>query len=127
MLKIEPGESYTPEKTLAKQGVTAIFSLAAGVFIFVMNILGARFPVVGLALGALSAIVGVVAMRSRDPEDKKPGLFLVLAGVLELLSRFGVQAFRPVAGTLLSIGAFAFAAFGIWNGVKFLRELNRRS
>jgi hypothetical protein len=124
---LEPSGSSPPEKILEKQGVTAVFSLSAGVFLFVMNVLGTRFPVAGIVLGAITVVAGIFALRSKDPEDKKPGVFLTLAGVLELIQRAGIAPVRPLAGTLLSIGAVGCIAFGIWNGVKFLKGLKTRS
>jgi len=126
-----PLEPYgpSPEKTLAKQGVAAVFSLAAGAFLFIMNVLGTRFPVAGIVLGGIATVIGIVALRSKDPEDKRPGILLTLAGVLELIQRVkvGIPLVRPLAGTLLSIGAVGFIALGIWNGVKFLKGLKARS
>jgi hypothetical protein len=124
---LESPESSSPEKILTKQGVTAVFSLSAGAFLFIMTILGTRFPVAGLVLGCVTAVVGIAALLSKDPEDKKPGLFLTLAGVLELIQRAGIPLVRPLAGTLLSIGAVGCIVLGIWNGIKFLKGLKSRS
>ena len=87
---------------------------------------GIRFRYLGLILGGLSALVGILAILSKDPEDKKPGLVLTLAGALELasLAPGGVKA---LAGTLLSIGAVGFIVRGLWNGFKFLKGLKRLS
>jgi hypothetical protein len=124
---LESPESFPPEKILTKQGVTAVFSLSAGAFLFIMTILGTRFPVAGIVLGGITAAAGIAALHSKDPEDKKPGVFLTLAGVLELIQRAGIPLVRPIAGTLLTIGAVACIAFGIWNGIKFLKGLKNRS
>jgi hypothetical protein len=124
---LESPKSSPPEKTLVKQGVAAVFSLLAGIFLFAMNILGTRFPVVGIVLGGVAAAAGIAALLSKDPEGNKPGVFLTLAGALELIQRAGISSARPLAGTLLSIGAVGFIAFGIWNGVKFLTGLKNRS
>jgi hypothetical protein len=92
-----------------------------------MNVLGTRLPLVGFILGGITAVVGIAALFSKDPDDKKPGIVLTAAGALVILSRTGAPFFRAMAPTLLSIGAVAFIAMGIWNGIKFLRGLKKRS
>ena len=120
-------ESYPSSKTLTKRGVTAIFSLAAGVFLLIMNAVGARIPVVGPILGGLIAFAGVLALLSKDPDNRKPGLVLAAAGALTLLARARNPLIMSIAGTLLGIVAVGFIAFGLWNGIKFMRGLMRRS
>jgi hypothetical protein len=127
MNDIEPFESGTPDNKLTQTGVAAVGYLAAGAFLFIMNLLGARFFLLGLVLGGVSAVVGILALRSKDREDKKPGLILAAAGILELVSRAGLRSLRPFAGTLLSIGAVGLIAMGIWKGIQFLIGLKARS
>jgi hypothetical protein len=127
MNDIEPSEPYGSSRTLAKQGVSAVGCVAGGIFLFVMNVIGSRLPVVGIVLGVAATLVGIGALRSRDPDDKKPGAVITAAGVLVILSRVGIHSIRPLAGTLLSIGAFGLLAMGIWNAVKFFRGLRNRS
>jgi hypothetical protein len=120
-----PGEEYTPTNVLAKRGVRAIGCLVGGVGLLLLAALGARFPLVGIAAGAVLGIVGIRAVVSKDPDDRKPGLVVLAAGVLSVLSRVpGVRAF---AGTLLGIGAIGLLAAGVWNGIRFLREIKKRS
>jgi hypothetical protein len=120
-----PGEEYTPTNVLAKRGVRAIGCLVGGAGLLLLAALGARFPIVGIAAGAVLGVIGIGAVISKDPDDRKPGLVVLAAGVLSLLSRVpGVRAF---AGTLLGVGALGLLAAGIWNGIRFLREIKRRS
>ncbi|MDR1900258.1 MAG: hypothetical protein LBQ55_09640 [Treponema sp.] len=127
MNDIEPVEPYGSSKSLARQGVAAVGCIAGGVFLSIMNIVGARFPVVGIILGVAAAVVGVGALLSRDPDDKKPGAVITAAGVLVILSRVGIPFIRPLAGTLLGIGAVGLLVMGVWNGIKFFRGLKSRS
>ncbi|MDR1106103.1 MAG: hypothetical protein LBL44_07080 [Treponema sp.] len=120
-------EPYSSSKNLTKQGVTAVFSLAAGGFLFIMSVVGGRLPLVGLVLGGLAALAGIFALLSRDPAGKKPGLVLALSGALGLLARAKIPLLTSVAGTVLGIGAVGFIALGIWNGIKFIRGLKTRS
>jgi hypothetical protein len=120
-------EPYGSTKSLARQGVSAVGCIAGGIFLFVMNVIGTRIPVVGIALGAVAAVVGIGALLSKDPDDKKPGSVIAAAGVLVILSRVRIPFVRPLAGTLLGIGAFGLFAMGIWNAVKFFRGLKSRS
>jgi hypothetical protein len=127
MNDIEPVEPYGSTRSLAKQGVSAVGCMAGGLFLFIMNVVGTRLPVAGIILGAAAAVIGIGALRSKNPDDKKPGVVITAAGVLVILSRVGIPSIRPLAGTLLSIGAFGLFAMGIWNAVKFFRGLKNRS
>jgi hypothetical protein len=116
-----------PVRSLEKLGVAAVADIAGGVFLFVLGILGARLPIVGIILGGLSVLIGLVTLRSKDPADRRAGIILAGGGALAILSRrAGVVFFRSLAGTLLSIGAFGLFAMGIWNGIKFLKGLKTR-
>jgi hypothetical protein len=122
MRDIIPGDGYPPTNVLAKQGVAAVGGLAGGIALFV---LGALPPLVGIIVGGIAAVVGIGALLSRDPADRKPGIISLASGALAILSKVGFA--RPLAGTLLGIGAIGLLAMGIWNGVKFLRGLKNRS
>jgi hypothetical protein len=117
---------YTPTGVLAKQGVSAVGFIAGGVLTLLMQILGARFRVVGVILGVLVGGAGVSGLLSRDQEDKKPGMVLAAAGVLELVSIFGISFTRPLAGFILGAGALGLIAAGIIKGIKFLKGLKSR-
>jgi hypothetical protein len=120
-----PGESYTPANVLAKQGVRAVGCLVGGAGLLLLAALGARFPIAGIAAGAVLGVVGISAVISKDPDDRKPGLVVLAAGVLSILSR--VPGVRGFAGFLLGIGALGLIAAGIWNGIKFFRGLKKRT
>jgi hypothetical protein len=120
MNDLEP--SYPPStKELAKQGVSAVAGIAGGVALFV---LGALPPIAGIIAGAVVAVVGISGLLSKDPEDKKPGMVVTIGGALAIFSKVGLV--RPLAGTLLGIGALGLLALGIWNGIKFLKGLKSR-
>jgi hypothetical protein len=120
-------ERRVPARTLEKKGVAAVADLAAGIFLFVLGALGGRFAIMGIILGVLAGIFGLVALRSRDSADRKAGAILTAGGILAVLARAGAAFFRPLAGTLLSIGAFGLIAMGLWNGLQFIRGLKSRS
>lgn len=122
MNDIEKKGEYIPTNVLAKQGVAAIGSLIGGVGLLIV---GALPPVAGIIAGAVVGAVGIGAVLSRDPDDRKPGIMAAAAGGLTILSKIGIV--RPLAGTLLSIGAIGLLAMGIWNGIKFLRGLKNRA
>jgi hypothetical protein len=126
MYEPEDRRDLVPARTLEKQGVAAVANLAAGLFLFVLGALGGRLSIVGIFLGALAGVFGIAALRSRDSADRKAGAILTAGGILAILSRAGAAFFRPLAGILLSIGAFGLIAMGIWNGVKFFKGLKSR-
>jgi hypothetical protein len=119
-------ERRNPARTLEKRGVAAVADLAAGIFLFVLAALGGRFAIMGIILGALAGIFGIAALRSRDSADRKAGAILTAGGILAVLARAGAAFFRPLAGTLLSVGAFGLIAMGLWNGIQFFRGLRSR-
>jgi hypothetical protein len=121
MNDIVPDGNLTPTSVLAKQGVTAIGGIAGGIVCLVM---GALPPVVGIVVGGAAAVIGISAILSKDPGDKKPGILIAAAGALAVFSKVGM--IKPIAGTLLSIGALGLLGLGIWNGIKFLKGLKKR-
>jgi hypothetical protein len=125
MSDLIPGEKFTPTSVLTKQGVSAVGCLAGGAGLLLLAAVGARFPVIGIAAGAVLGIVGISALLSKDPDDRKPALIVTAAGVLSLLSR--VPGLRAFAGTLLGVGAIGLLVMGIWNGIKFLKGLKSRA
>jgi hypothetical protein len=122
MNDIESRNGYTPTNVLAKQGVAAIGCLIGGAGLLIA---GALPPVVGIIAGGVIGIAGIGAAMSKDPEDRKPGIFVAAAGGLTILSKIGIV--KPLAGTLLAIGAVGLLAAGVWNGVKFIKGLKNRA
>jgi hypothetical protein len=82
---------------------------------------------VGIIAGVVVALVGVGALLSRDPEDRKPGMIITLAGILAVIAKSPIPVLRNFAGILLGIGAVGLLAMGIWKGLKFLKGLKSRS
>ncbi|AEF80404.1 hypothetical protein [Leadbettera azotonutricia] len=119
-------QGYTSTSVLAKQGVSAIGNLVGGALLLVMQILGGRFRLLGIVMGLAIGGFGVSGLLSKDPEDKKPGMILTAAGILELVFQFGIPILKPIAGTLLGITALGLLAMGIIKGVKFLKGLKSR-
>jgi hypothetical protein len=124
MDEIERREKIPPQARLSKQGITAFFCAAGGVFLFILQIIS-KFRVLGLIAGAVVCAVGIGALLSKDAQDHKPGAVIIAAGALAILSKVPVIA--PLAGTLLSIGAFGLLVLGVWNGIKFFAGLKKRS
>ncbi|MDR0761150.1 MAG: hypothetical protein LBF74_13750 [Treponema sp.] len=124
MNDIEPRvrRGYTPTNVLAKQGVTAIGSLIGGAGLLIAGVLP---PVIGIILGGVVALTGIAATLSKHSDDRKIGILATAAGGLTILSKAGIL--KPLAGTLLAIGAVGLLAAGIWNGVKFLKGLKSRA
>jgi hypothetical protein len=123
MFNEEHTNRYTSTKVLAKQGVAAVGGILGGVGLLLM---GALPPIGGILLGALAGIAGIGALLSKDPEEKKPGTVLTVAGCLAIVSRVGIPIIKPLAGAFLGLGALGFFAMGIWNGIKFFKGLKSR-
>ena len=124
MTDIEKRDDIPPASSLSKQGITAFFCTAGGVFLIVLRAI-TKIPVVGLLAGAVVCAVGIGALLSKDPADRKPGAVITVAGALAILSK--VRLFAPLAGTLLTIGVVGLLALGIWNAIKFFTGLKKRS
>ncbi|MDR0377985.1 MAG: hypothetical protein LBH70_09360 [Spirochaetaceae bacterium] len=118
MNDVEPRDGYTPSSVLAKQGVTAIGSLIGGVGLLIA---GSLPPVPGVIVGALVGVIGAGAALSKNRDDRKLGVLAAVAGGLTMFSKIGFM--KPLAGTLLAVGAVGLLAVGVWNGVKFLKGL----
>ena len=120
-----PKEPIVPRDKLAKQGTSAIFHLAGGVFLMVMTF-GARFKFLGIALSLAALVIGAGSVLSKDSEDKKPGIVILLAGLLGMVFQFGIPLLKPFAGFFLGLGGLGLFAAGIWKGIQFFRGLRSR-
>ncbi|MDR2363643.1 MAG: hypothetical protein LBD65_04430 [Spirochaetaceae bacterium] len=117
-------ERPTPPHVLTKQGVAAVGGIAGGILLLIMRAL--PFPL-GIIAGAVAALVGAGALFSKDPEDRKPGMIITLAGILAVIAGSPIPGLKNFAGFFLSIGAVGLLAMGIWKGIKFLKGLKSRS
>ena len=127
MNDIEPRKELTPTNVLAKQGVSAIAQIAGGVLILLMHVFSARILPLGIIFALIIGGVGLAALFSKDPEDKKPGLVLTAAGVLKLVFHVGmIPVLKSLAGTLLTASSLGLLAMGIFNGIRFLKGLKSR-
>jgi hypothetical protein len=119
----KPVGGYTPTNVLAKQGVTAVAGIAGGIALWVM---GALPPLVGIIAGGVACVVGIGAILSKDPADKKAGTVITAGGFLAVAAKIGIPLIKPLAATLLGLGAIGFLGVGIWNGIKFFKGLKSR-
>ena len=114
-----------PRDVLVRQGTSAITYIVGGVFLVILTF-GGRFPILGIILSLAALVLGIIALFSRDRDDKKPGLVVTFAGVLGLVMRFGIPELKPFAGFILGLGGLGLLAAGIWKGIKFLWGLKSR-
>ena len=114
-----------PRDVLVKQGTSAIAYCASGIFLLILTF-GSRFPLLQIILSVAALVIGIGALFSKDREDKKPGLIIVIAGALGLVMRFGIPILKPFAAFVLGLSGLALLAAGIWKGIKFLIGLKSR-
>ena len=124
MNDIEKREEIPSASSLSKLGMTAVGYTAGGIFLFLLQVIS-RLRGLGIIAGVIVCVIGLVSLGSKDTADKKAGAMITAAGVLTLLSKVPVIA--PLASTLISIGAVGLLVMGIWNGIKFLFGLKKRS
>ena len=118
-------EVYPSTNKLAKRGVTAVGGIIGGVALLTMSVLP---PVAGIIVGGAATAIGIGAVLSKDPDDKKIGKFVAAGGVLALASKLPIPAsIAGIAGAVLSIGGLGLLGMGIWNGIKFFKGLKSRS
>jgi hypothetical protein len=126
IIKREEKDAIPSTSKLSKLGITAVGYSVGGVLLFVLQAVS-RFRALGLIVGGVVCIFGITALLSKDPADRKPGAIVTAAGALAVLSKSGIPFITAASGTLLSIGALGLLAAGIWNGIKFLLGLKKRS
>ena len=126
MNEIEKRDIIPSTSNLSKLGITAIGYSAGGIFLFLLQAFS-RLRGLGLVVGAVVCVIGIGSLMSKDPTDRKAGAIITTAGVLTVLSRSGIPLVTALSATLLSIGAIGLLALGIWNGIKFLIGLKKRS
>ncbi|GHT87004.1 hypothetical protein FACS1894137_13430 [Spirochaetia bacterium] len=118
------GGNNTPTNVLSKQGLIAIGGIAGGTALMIIRALPSF---IGLIAGVIVALIGISGIRSKDPDDRKPGILAAAAGGLAILARVPIKPLAALSGTLLGISALGLLAVGIWNGIKFLKGLKGRS
>ena len=126
MNDLVPEKEPVPTNVVAKHGVTAVGQIAGGILFLIMHVFSARLPPLGIVFGLLAGGIGMSGILSKDPEDKKPGTVLLIAGILKLLFHIGPGFLRPAAGVLLTVSSLILLALGLFNGIKFLKGLNSR-
>jgi len=117
-------DEYPSTSTLSKQGLTAVGCAAGGIFLLIVQALATRGPL-GFIIGGIACIVSIGLLLAKDATDKKAGMIIGGAGILTLLSK--VPGIGPFAGTLITIGGVGLLALGIWNAIKFIKGLKKRS
>lgn len=116
-----------PTRTLAKRGVAAVAGLGGGIALMVLNFV-TGLPVVGLVAGGVVTVIGLGAMASSAPEDKRAGSIATAAGGLMVVSHLKfLGPIAGLAGSLVSIGIFGLLAMGAWNAYKFVKGLKSRA
>ena len=118
-------KNITPRDELARRGLSSVGYLTSGVFLLAIALGSAKGGLVGMILSVIAITLGSGALLSKDRDDKKPGFFLIGAGLLGMIFRFVAPA-RPFAGFLLGLGVVGFFAAGVWKGIKFLLGLKSR-
>jgi hypothetical protein len=111
-----------PTNVLAKQGVTAVGGIAGGIGLMV---LGGLPWIFGIVAGGVIAVVGLSALSSRDPADKRIGGLVTVAGGLAILSKLPILG--GIAGGLLGLGTVGLLGMGLWNAWKFMKGLKSRA
>ncbi|GHU39644.1 hypothetical protein FACS1894190_05240 [Spirochaetia bacterium] len=114
-------------KELSENGTNAVFGIAGGVLLLGLGFLIRPLAFVAGIIGAAFALFGVIALFSKSKSDKNGGLISIALGVLLMLASRKSGLISGIAGTVLPIGAFASFGYGIWNGIKFLLGLKKRS
>lgn len=111
-----------PTNVLAKQGVAAVGGIAGGIGLMILGGLPSLF---GIIAGAVVGIIGLGAMGSPDPADKRAGIIALVAGGLTVLSKVGI--FSGFASGLLGIATAGLIGMGVWNAFKFFKGLKSRA
>ena len=127
MNDLETKKEPVSTDVLAKQGVAAVAQIAGGIIILIMHIFSAKLLPLGLVFGLVIGGIGIGGILSKDPEGKKPGILLAIAGGLKLLFHSHIPLLAPVAGTLLNVASMGLLALGLFNGYRFLKGLKSRS
>jgi len=126
MNEIERRDDIPSTTSLSKMGVSAVGYTAAGVFLIVLGAISSA-PLIGILAGGLVGLLGLGSLTSKDLADKRAGLVLTAAGALTILSKIPIPLIQPFSKVLLTIGAIGLLGLGIWNGIKFLIGLKKRS
>lgn len=124
LLNFDGGNSGSPStRNLARQGLSAVGFLAAGIGLSVM---GSLPPIPGIVIGAAACFLGVGSVFSRDSADRVGGSVLFTGGAFTLLAKLRIPLLAPLAHVAMSVGAVACLGLGIWNAVRFFWGLRER-
>jgi len=113
-----------PTRTLAKQGVAAVGGIAGGLGLWILRGLS-HIPIIGLIAGGVVTLIGVGALSSHEPEDKRAGMIATTAGGLTILSNIGI--FAGIAGGFMGMAIIGLLGMGAWNAWKFFKGMKTRA
>ncbi|MHC6204084.1 hypothetical protein ACYULU_12930 [Breznakiellaceae bacterium SP9] len=122
MKEIDSPKDAVPDTVLSKQGFKAIVSTAGGAALLFVSVLPS---IAVLAIGFITAGLGISGIASKDREDKKPGILVTIAGTLLIFSRV-VSPIRRAAIVALLVVGLGLLCTGLLNGLKFLSGLYKK-
>ena len=126
MNEVTRREEYQSTTSLSKLGVSAVGFTVAGVFLLVLKLITPSI-LPGIIIGVIVTLLGAGAFSSKNLTDKKAGIFILVAGILTILSNIPLGFIQRISVFLLGAGAIALLAIGIISAVRFFKGLKKRS
>ncbi|MDR2542866.1 MAG: hypothetical protein LBC80_05390 [Treponema sp.] len=112
--------------SLYKLALKSIAFCGAGIFVILLAN-GAFDWWWSFIIGGIACLFGAGSFFSKDMTDRKAGLLLLLAGLIIMLSRIPIPILEPFSTNFLLIGAITLLIIGVWNGIKFVFGLKKRT
>jgi len=118
-------DAYPSTSVLDRLRRNAIWCFAGGLILLALRFV-ARVPIIAYVAGGVICAVGIGWLMANNPVNKKLGLFIIGAGLLQAFSRFPVTHVALFAGIALNIVMMWLLVTGVRNVISYFITQGKR-
>jgi|GEM_PF-1416975 len=118
--------AYPSTSVLDRLRKNAIWCFAGGFALALLRLPFARIPVVAFVAGGVVCAIGIGWLMANNPTNRKIGIFIIVVGVLQILSRIPVPHVMLFSNTVLGIVTMWLLVTGVRNVISYFVTQGKR-